>query len=85
MKADELYVSIASFVVGVLFLAFPRAIGVGFCRIGKAVWKGHEGHYFGQDSVQRVYDETKAPGRFRFLGIIFLIQAVVVFVLSSLR
>jgi hypothetical protein len=42
MSAPELYGGIVSFVVGLPFILFPKAIGTGFARIGKTIWKRHE-------------------------------------------
>jgi hypothetical protein len=94
MSAPELYGGIGSLVVGLLFVVFPKPIGVGFCRIGKWTWKGHEDDVFGKVSQEfgkaipflsreKIYNEAEAPRIFRFLGIVFLIQAVVFFILSA--
>jgi len=92
MSASLLYGGIGSLVVGLLFILFPKPIGFGFCRIGQWTWKGHEDDLAGKimQEMSRAfpkfspdYDKTKAPKTFRFLGVIFLIQAVVFFVLSE--
>jgi len=92
MSAQILYGGIGSLVVGLLFVIFPKPIGVGFCRIGKFVWKGHEDDLAGKlrqemkkafPAFSPDYDEAKAPKRTRFLGVVFLIQAVVLFILSA--
>ena len=77
--------------IGLLFVIFPKPIGVGFCRLGKRTWKGHEDDLAGKarQEMQRAfpafspYDEAKAPKTFRFLGVVFLLQAVVFFILSA--
>jgi hypothetical protein len=94
MSAPELYGGIGSLVVGVLFVVFPKPIGVGFSRLGQSIWKRHEDDAVGQIrrefqkafpffSLDRIYDEKRAPMIFRFLGVVFLIQAVVFFILSA--
>jgi hypothetical protein len=93
MSAPELYGGIGSLVVGLLFVAFPKPIGVGFSRIGKAIGKRHEDDpVVGQmrkemrkafPAFSPDYDETKAPKIFRLLGVVFLIQAVFFFILSA--
>ena len=88
MSAPELYGGIGSLVVGLLFVAFPKSIGVRFCRIGKAVRKGHGGDIVGKVipflAREKIYDEEEAPMVFRLLGVVFLIQAVVFFILSAI-
>jgi hypothetical protein len=87
MSAPELYGGIGSLVVGLLCVVFPKPIGIGFRRIGKWTWKGHENDVFGKAipflSRKKIYNETEAPKIFRLLGIVFLIQAVVFFILSA--
>lgn len=87
-----LFGGIGSLVIGLLFVLFPKAIGVSFCRIGRWTWKGHESDLAGRmrQEMRRAfpafapdYDETKAPRIFRFLGMVFLAQAVVFFILSA--
>jgi hypothetical protein len=83
MSAPELYGGIGSLIVGVLFVVFPKPIGVVFSRIGRSIWKGHEGEFFSLERIETIYDENRAPKKFRILGIVFLIQAVVFFILSA--
>ena len=87
-----LYGGIGSLVVGLLFVIFPKPIGIGFCRFGQFTWKGHENDWAGKirqemrktfPAFSPDYDETKAPKIFRLLGVAFLIQAVVFFILSA--
>jgi hypothetical protein len=96
MSAPELYGGIGSLVIGLLFVVFPKPIGVGFTRIGKSIWERHE-KKCGDDLITKMrretrkafpafspdYDEAKAPKTFRLLGIVFLIQAAVFFILSA--
>ena len=84
----ELYFGIGSLVVGLLFILFPKPIGVGLCRIGKWTWKGHEDDWAGKmrqvlPAFSPDYDEAKAQKIVRFLGVVFLIQAMVFFILSA--
>ena len=92
MSAPELYGGIGSLIVGLLFIVFPKSIGIAFCRIGKWTWKGHEDDLAGKtrQEMRRAlpafspdYDEKKAPKIFRFLGVVLLMQAVVFFILSA--
>jgi hypothetical protein len=92
MSAPALYGGIGSLVLGLLFVIFPKPIGIASCRIGKWTWKGHEDDLAGRmrQEMRRAfpafspdYDETEAPRIFRFLGVVFLIQAVVFFILSA--
>jgi hypothetical protein len=87
MSTPELYGGIGSLAVGLLFVAFPKSIGIRFCRIGKAVWKGHGDDIVGKVipflAREKIYDEEEAPRIFRLLGIVFLIQAAVFVILSA--
>jgi hypothetical protein len=82
---------IGSLVMGLLFVLFSKAIGAGFCRYGKWTWKGHEDDLAGKirQKLQREfpafspYDEATAPKKIRLLGVVFLVQAVVFFILSA--
>ena len=93
MSAPEIYGGSGSIVVGVLFVAFPKFIGVGFNRIGRSIWKRHEDDLAGKvrREMRRQFpafspddDDAKVPKTIRFLGVVFLIQAVVLFILSAL-
>jgi hypothetical protein len=81
-------------VLGLLMALFARPLGVVFCRIGKAIWKGHEDDVFGKLSRdldkaipflsrEKIYHEAGAPKVFQFLGVVFMIQGVVFFVLAE--
>jgi hypothetical protein len=92
MSTPELYGGIGSLVVGLLFVIFPKPIGVGFCRFGQLTWKGHENDLAGKirqemrkalPAFSPDYDKAKAPKVIQFLGVVFLIQAVVLFILSA--
>ena len=92
MSVPELYGGIGSLVIGALFGSFPRFIGVRFNRLGRSIWRRHEDDVFGRTRQEMRkalpafspdYDEAKAPKIFRFVGIVFLIQALVFFVLSA--
>jgi hypothetical protein len=92
MSAPELYGGIGSLVVGLIFVIFPKPIGIGFFRFGQLTWKGHENDLAGKirqemrkalPAYSPDYDKTKAPKIFQFLGVVFLIQAVVLFILSA--
>jgi len=94
MSTPELYGGIGSLIVGILFVAFPKPIGVAFGRIGKSIWKRRGDDIFGQIrrevhkavpqiSPDRIYDEKHAAKVFRFLGVVFLMHAVVFFILSA--
>ncbi len=80
--------------VGLLLVVFPGPIGIAFCRIGKWTWRGHENDLVAKvrEEMTRAfpafswdYEEAKAPRKVRFLGLIFLIQAGMFFVLSAFR
>jgi len=94
MSAPELYGGIGSLAVGVLFVVFPKPIGVVFSRLGQSIWKRHENDAVGRIrrefqkglpfySLDRIYYEKRAPTILRFLGVVFLIQAVVFLILSA--
>ena len=72
---------IVSIAVGILMTIFNQAIGVGFCKIGKASWASSKdspnefvrGMAKGSDAH---YDEKSAPRIIRFLGVVFVIQGL---------
>ena len=73
MSAPMLYGGIGSLVVGLLFVIFPKPIGIGFCRFGQFTWKGHENDWAGKirQEVRKTfpafspdYDEAKAPNHY---------------------
>jgi hypothetical protein len=94
MSAPGLYFGIVSLVVGALFVAFPRLIGVGINRIGRSIWQRHENDLFGKmrrgmrktfPAFSPDYDDAKVPRVCRILGVVFLIEAVIFFILSAVR
>ena len=64
-------------IIGVLMMVFHRAIGTGFCRVGKHVWKNRENPLgMSQDMIERMYDEKRAPRIMLFLGVVMVVQGV---------
>ena len=72
---------IVSIVVGILMTIFNQAIGIAFCKIGKASWDSAKdnpndfvrGRAKGSDAY---YDEKSAPRIMRLLGVVFVIQGL---------
>ena len=78
-----LYVGVAFIVIGVAMAVFNRPIGVGFCRIGRHMWKNN--NPFGTSSdFDVLFDEKKVPKAMLFLGIVFAIEGVVFCFLPSM-
>lgn len=80
MNAAESYLGIGSFLIGLLFVLFPKPFSIGFARINEAIWKRHEDFLVPPD----FYDETKIAKIFRQLGIVFMVQAVLLFIFSTI-
>ena len=68
---------------GILFLIYPRQIGVAFCRLGKAIWRAST---FGLTDMRWFYPEEKAPKIFRMLGIAWILFSIpwIVIAISSI-
>jgi len=87
---DFLIPGIVSLVLGLLMTMFHRAIGVWFCQSGKAIWdKAKDSpnalvRSMAKDAPQ-MYDEKKATGIMRLLGIVFVIQGVFLVVVGMIR
>ena len=81
---------IVSIVVGILMTIFNKAIGVGFCKIGKASWDSAKdspndfvrGMAKGSDAY---YDEKSAPRIIRLLGVVFVIQGIFLIAVGLFR
>jgi len=68
-------VGLAFVVVGAAMALFNRPLGVGFCRVGKRVWRNSPIDP-GQRALDRIYDERRAPRVMRLLGIVLILQGV---------
>ena len=69
------------FVGGILMAVFHRAVGVGFCRLGKRIWSNTDKYpslvkSMAPDMI-KLYDEAKAPRIMLLLGIAFAVEGVV--------
>ena len=72
------------FVVGILMAVFHRAVGIGFCRMGKRIW-GNTSSFAKNRAPDmiKLYDEAKVPRTMLILGIVFAAEGVVFLVLSK--
>ena len=68
-------VGFAFLIVGAAMVVFNRAIGVGFCRVGKRAWRNSPIDP-GKRLLERIYDEQRAPRIMRLLGIVLILQGV---------
>jgi hypothetical protein len=81
---------IVSTVAGILMTMFNQAIGVGFCKMGKASWDSAKdspndfvrGMARGSDAY---YDEKSAPRIIRLLGVVFVIQGLLLIAVGLFR
>ena len=69
MRASVLILPIIFILFGCACLIFPRQIGVGFCKLGKWIWKTST---FGLTDMRWFYPEDKAPALFRIFGLFLL-------------
>ncbi len=92
-NSPVLLVGIASLVVGLLFAIFPKVFGVAFFRMRKKTLLRPENDWVVRirQAMRRTlpafspdYDEAKAPKVFRFLGVVFVVQAVALFIISGI-
>ena len=51
-------------------MLFASPIGIGFCRLGKAIWRFGT---FGLTDMAKLYPENKAPMLFRIFGIFLIL------------
>lgn len=70
MDAFETVLPLVIVFMGLLFILFPQQIGLGFCRLGKAIWSHGT---FGLTDMRWLYPENEAPRMFRSMGIIMLL------------
>ena len=56
-------------------------LGIGFCRLGKAVWRIGT---FGLVDMASIYDEASAPRNFRRLGIVNCVMGLILIVIAWL-
>jgi len=67
--ADTIITAAVIFVIGLSFVLFSKKIGVGFCRLGKAIWKSGT---IGPTDMHWFYKEDRAYVTFRIAGIVLL-------------
>jgi hypothetical protein len=92
MNPAFLIVGSLSFAVGALCVAFPKFLGVNFNRLSRSIWERHQDDLPGQikREIGNAFpaitpdfnDDARSSRTFRILGIVFLLQAVLLFVLS---
>jgi len=66
-------------VLGTIMTIFRRAVGIGFCKIGKRIWDNTDFALSSDmiEDIAKTYDEQKAPKAFLIIGIVFALQGVV--------
>ncbi len=79
----ELYVvGTVILILGILMIVFNDKMGIGFCLLGKAIFKNSP--FRDQFPVDSVYDESKAPRIFKLLGIGNIVQSPLFFLMGWL-
>ena len=73
-----------SLVSGILMICFHRSWGPAFCRLGRSSWRGYRGPFRDRcmTEVNKAFDESKAPARFLMLGIVFVAQSPIIFLMA---
>jgi hypothetical protein len=66
---------------GIACFVFPKQTGVGFCRLGRRIWKLTT---FGLTDMRWFYPEDKAPSLFRLSGIFVILLGVWLVIVSAL-
>jgi len=74
MSATLLSLPVIFILFGVACLIFPQQLGVGFCKLGKWIWKTST---FGLTDMRWFYPEERAPSLFRIFGAFFLVGGIV--------
>lgn len=69
-------IAIIFIVLGILMVIFHRPFGIGFCRIGKIIWRSGP-LPMSAELIGRAYDEKRMPGIMILLGIISIAQGVI--------
>jgi len=79
------WVMIMVVIVGILLVVFHRALGIGFCKIGKRMDRQRPPLLrSSEEELNRCYPEEKMPGHVRLMGYGFIVGGCVVFALSFL-
>ena len=69
----EFYIPAIMLGAGILCLIYPHQIGVGFCRLGKAIWRVTT---LGLTDMHWFYPEEKAHKTFRLTGIFLILFSI---------
>ena len=67
--------------VGMAFIIFPRQAGVGFCKLGKWIWRTST---FGLTDMRWFYPEDKAPSLARLIGVFLVAVTLLSMVLFAM-
>ena len=63
---------------GLVLLVFQRALGIGFCRFGKAAHrKAPTSMQFDEETLTRCYPDDRMPGYFMLIGIATLLGGTI--------
>lgn len=76
--------AVLNLVIGVPMVLFPRPLSVGFCRLGKAIFRSSPLAEFLvlREMVEHAYNEQRAPRIFVMLGTVYLLQGLVFLILA---
>lgn len=66
----ELIFPILFIALGLAMVIYPREIGHGFCKLGKAIWKTST---LGLTDMHWFYSEDRAPKIFRLMGVFWIL------------
>ena len=69
VTTQQILGSVACFLIGLTLIVFAKRIGLGFCRVGKVIWKMMT---FGLTDMHWFYREESAPTTFRVMGVILM-------------
>ena len=65
--------------IGIVLIRWNRPLAIGFCRIGKAIWRVGT---FGLTDMGWIYDENTAPKAFKLLGIVSVLQGMILIIIA---
>ncbi|HUB68604.1 MAG TPA: hypothetical protein VL981_14055 [Candidatus Methylacidiphilales bacterium] len=92
-RTGFLILAIPSFVTGLLLVVFPKPFGFAMSRYLQWSWARHKNDlagsmmrmnpFYSQERMADMTDMSKVPGKLRILGVVFLIQGVICFIVAA--
>ena len=81
MTAGDILTPLVLMTLGVTLAIYSKQAGVGFCRLGKTIWRINT---FGLTDMRWFYSEERAPRTMRLMGIVLCLMGIMASILSYL-